>query len=170
METLGRISGGGFLIFWIISGAKIKKQICLFVLPEGFFIPRASPVSTNQTSSWSSFDSLTFGLMLALGTAIETRLLPSGDNESIQYGSPRTTTSCIMMPKEYTSPIWVPYLGNPFVLRSASGAVHNNSVGAKWALNHRQVESTIMPHLWPTWAAVALRWCRKSSPCRSRLS
>lgn len=52
---------------------------------------------------------------------------PSGDNESIQYGSPRTTTSCMMMANEYTSPIWVPHFGNPFVVRSASGAVHNNS-------------------------------------------
>ena len=26
--------------------------------------------------------------------------LPSGDNESMQYGSPRTTTSCMMIPNE----------------------------------------------------------------------
>lgn len=70
-DTDGRISGGGFLIFDIISSA---------------------------------------------------------DNESIQYGSPRTTTSCIIIPNEYTSPACVPFLQCPFELRNNSGADHNNSI------------------------------------------
>lgn len=54
-------------------------------------------------------------------------MISSADSDSIQYGSPRTTTSCMIMPKEYTSPAWVPYLFGPFGLRSSSGDDHSNS-------------------------------------------
>lgn len=30
--------------------------------------------------------------------------ISSADSDSMQYGSPRTTTSCIIIPNEYTSP------------------------------------------------------------------
>lgn len=41
-------------------------------------------------------------------------IISSADSDSIQNGSPRTTTSCIIMPNEYTSPGWVPNLVKPF--------------------------------------------------------
>lgn len=70
LDTDGRISGGGFLIFEMISSA---------------------------------------------------------DSDSIQYGSPRTTTSCIIIPNEYTSAGCVPHFAGPFALRSSSGAVQSCS-------------------------------------------
>jgi hypothetical protein len=38
-------------------------------------------------------------------------IISSGDNESIQYGSPLTTTSCMMIPNEKTSAACVPFFG-----------------------------------------------------------
>jgi hypothetical protein len=38
-------------------------------------------------------------------------MISSGDNDSIQYGSPLTTTSCIIIPNEKTSADCVPYFG-----------------------------------------------------------
>lgn len=58
-------------------------------------------------------------------------MISSGDNDNMQYGSPRTTTSCMMMPNEYTSADWVPYLGKFFAPLMASGAAHNSSENGK---------------------------------------
>lgn len=55
-------------------------------------------------------------------------IISSADKDNMQYGSPRTTTSCIIIPNEKTSPAWVPCLLLPFELRNSSGDVHNNSV------------------------------------------
>lgn len=54
-------------------------------------------------------------------------IISSADNDSMQYGSPRTTTSCIMMPNEYTSAGCVPYFECPLAFRNSSGAVHSCS-------------------------------------------
>lgn len=53
--------------------------------------------------------------------------ISSAESDSIQYGSPLTTTSCIIIPNEYTSPNCVPHLLVPFEFRSNSGDVHNIS-------------------------------------------
>lgn len=54
-------------------------------------------------------------------------IISSGVSDNIQYGSPRTTTSCIIIPNEYTSPGCVPHFGRPLLLRSISGAVQRSS-------------------------------------------
>lgn len=52
--------------------------------------------------------------------------LPSGVRASMQKGSPLTTTSCIIILNEYTSPVCVPFFLR-LLCRRSSGAVHSNS-------------------------------------------
>ena len=56
------------------------------------------------------------------------KIIPSGVRESIQYGSPRTITSCIIIANENTSPGCVPPgTVEELVSRRISGAVHSKS-------------------------------------------
>lgn len=54
------------------------------------------------------------------------RPLPSGVRASMQYGSPRTMTSCMMMANANTSPGWEPRPA-PLLSRRSSGAVQRRS-------------------------------------------
>lgn len=63
----------------------------------------------------------------------------------MQYGSPRTTTSCIIIPNEYTSPACVPNLLGPFGFLNSSGDVHNNSIFKK--IERKQIEHEFIADL-----------------------
>lgn len=85
-------------------------------------------------------------------------IISSAFSESMQYGSPRTTTSCMMMPNENTSPGCVPNLLFPFEFRNSSGDVQsssaaNNKIYIKksmiFALNCIfHVSAYVLPFLW----------------------
>ena len=61
-------------------------------------------------------------------------LLPAADRSIMQNGGPLITTSCMTMPKLYTSPGRDPYIPTcPGILR-ISGAVHSNSGTQRTAL------------------------------------
>lgn len=77
-------------------------------------------------------------------------IISSADNDNIQYGSPRTTTSCIIIPNEYTSPGCVPNLLLPFEFRNSSGDVHNNSVSQNLSVGRKRM---------------AVKKCRKRKVC-----
>lgn len=69
-------------------------------------------------------------------------MISSADSDNMQYGSPRTTTSCMIIPNEKTSPAWVPHFEWPFELRSNSGAVHSNSVVRRMTRKKRRIRMT----------------------------
>ena len=119
-----------------------------FVKQTPFDIPSKTRVQ-NPHLLWTTTRSPNTHHMLA--TLELNPHVPSGVSASMQKGSPRTTTSCKTMAKEYTSPGCVPFFLK-LMCRKSSGAVHSKSGKTPFVFETRSSRCSNSLQLRVSWA------------------